>query len=72
MSGTYALTVQNPMPGGGTSNALIFTVSPVSFVPSLPNTGFGPSAEGLGWNIALAGIIALVMTMGAVRLWFAK
>jgi Leucine-rich repeat (LRR) protein/Ca2+-binding EF-hand superfamily protein len=36
VSGSYPITVQNPAPGGGISNALPFTLSPLVTIKSIP------------------------------------
>jgi hypothetical protein len=55
LSGPEAVTVTNPAPGGGMSNAVMFTVNGLTGTttgttgtvntPRLPNTGFGPDEQ---------------------------
>ena len=73
MSGNHAVHVMNTAPGGGTSNAVLFTVSPLPITPGLPNTGFGPEEDynagmAMAIGIALIGLVAV----GAKRLVMAK
>src|SRR3989344_440439 len=76
-TGTHAVDVVNQTPGGGASNALLFTAAPVSITPGLPNTGFGPGDDQAAGN---AGLIALGIVMaglllaafGAQRRWVGK
>jgi hypothetical protein len=78
-TGTDAVMVTNPGPGGGTSNAIIFTIKPTSITPGLPNTGFGPSAQPTGQNTgfiaaigtALVGIFSIAIMTGK-RVWATK
>src|SRR3989344_1605658 len=64
MSGNHAVHVMNTAPGGGTSNAVLFTVSPLPITPGLPNTGFGPEEDynagmAMAIGIALIGLVAV-------------
>ncbi len=74
-TGLYVVSVTNPAPGG-MSNDVLFTVSPTSVTPVLPNTGFGPADQPSGWNAAaLAGLSVLglfLVAVGARRAWIAK
>ena len=54
--GTAAVTVFNPLPGGGTSNALTFTVTAPTSNPS-------PAVGGLAPSAAVAGSEGLVLTV---------
>ncbi|HLD70338.1 MAG TPA: IPT/TIG domain-containing protein [Negativicutes bacterium] len=77
MTGTHAVYVENPGPGGGSSNALLFTINPVSVTPGLPNTGFGPMSQEPLWPKALAAAgIALATIFSAViigkQVWLVK
>ncbi|MBX4200757.1 hypothetical protein KW786_01370 [Candidatus Parcubacteria bacterium] len=61
VTGSYIVDVVNPIPGGGTSGSLVFTISPTGTTPGLPNTGFGPREENALW-IALAALGAIAAT----------
>ena len=50
-AGTYTVTVVNPTPGGGTSNAVTFTLS--NPVPTI--TSFTPTTGGPGTSITITG-----------------
>ncbi len=82
MTGSEAVMVTNPIPGGGTSNAIIFTIDPISAtpgsaIPGLPNTGFGPSEQSSGWTAvmaalaAMAGVAIVGMILGK-RIWIKR
>ncbi len=64
-AGPEAVTVVNPAPGGGTSNAMLFEITSTT-TPSLPNTGFGPGDEDAGLNVN-----ALISALAAASLLFA-
>lgn len=49
-----AVNVVNPLPGGGTSNSLIFSATAVT-TPGLPDTGFNP-----GNTVAATAMVALI------------
>ncbi len=66
VSGTYMVDVVNPVPGGGTSGATTFTISPLAGTPGLPNTGFGPREE----NAALIALAALAAIAGTAAITF--
>ncbi len=70
ITGPEAVMVTNPLPGGGTSNAILFNIDPTSITPGLPNTGFGPTAQ-TGVNtglLAASGVIAgILLTAVIVR-----
>lgn len=75
IAGPQAVTVTNPSPGGGTSNAILFTVTGAAGTPTtpstpgLPNTGFGPDKqEGIARLLtegALA-VLAAITIFGSV------
>lgn len=74
-----AVSVENPLPGGGQSNALLFTVIPVSGVPGLPNTGFGlddPKPTANNTLLAIGGFAILsILSLAIVavrKLWTVK
>jgi hypothetical protein len=48
VSGTASVTVYNPAPGGGTSNALTFTINPGSSNPAPTLTSISPSSAAPG------------------------
>lgn len=75
-----AVSVVNPIPGGGESNVLLFTVRPVSTTPGLPDTGFGPTNDptptennvGLvAVSIASIAILSVAVVAGK-KLWLVK
>jgi len=49
-TGTLAVTVTNPAPGGGTSNPMNFTITSVSPIPTI--NSFYPSCALAGWSFA--------------------
>jgi RHS repeat-associated protein len=46
-AGSFSVTVQNPSPGGGTSQSLTFIVTPASNVQPLPEGAYGKQYEDL-------------------------
>ncbi len=67
ITGSYPVDVVNSVPGGGTSNTVFFTVSPVSTVPSLPNTGFGPSSSNVSMIVAAIALFGILLVAFGVR-----
>jgi len=69
VTGQYVVDVINPAPGGGTSAFMLFTVNPVSGapVPTLPNTGFGPTQASTGVAVAIALFSAVAVALVAKR-----
>jgi hypothetical protein len=74
-----AVSVVNPVPGGGESGALLFSVNPVSTTPGLPNTGFGPTDPKPTVNdtaLVVAGLAAIAILSVAIvagkKLWLVK
>ncbi|MDO8530455.1 MAG: IPT/TIG domain-containing protein [bacterium] len=65
MSGGYVVYVQNPLPGGGNSNSILFTVAPITGTPQLPDTGFNPGDEA---TTPMAVAIALIAIAGTAVL----
>ena len=74
ISGSHLVYVVNPTPGGGTSNWLLFTVSPVAITPGLPNTGFGPAESDMVQLAAIGAILAgiALAAVASRRTWFVK
>ncbi len=74
-----AVSVVNPIPGGGESNMLLFTVNPVSTTPGLPNTGFGPvsTSQSYAWVttqnlMIITGFVVLGAILAAMGIKRAK
>lgn len=74
LTATHIVWVENPLPGGGTSNWVAFTVSPLMVTPALPNTGFGPAPEmNLGMVLAVIALLAvLAIAYKAGHTWLVK
>ena len=76
MTGSHAVSVTNPGPGGGISNSVIFTITGIFVTPGLPNTGFGRDVPESGTDNKMAAFIAIMSTFLAAftvrKIWAQK
>lgn len=67
VTGQYVVDAVNPTPGGGASNFTLFTITPTSGTPILPNTGFGPEQKPAAQQAVALAIIGTILAVYAVR-----